>query len=90
LSTSCSDLISPESWSGSDAHYSASVEECGILADPIYTGSSITVGSALCALMKFCLHNKLIYKAIDELLKLLQILCITPNNSKEIFYSIQL
>lgn len=29
--------------------------------------------------MEFCLHNSLTYKAIDELLKLLQILCVSPN-----------
>ena len=33
----------------------------------------------ICAIMEFCLHNGLTYKAIDDLLKLLQIICASPN-----------
>ena len=56
-----------------------SLEECAILSEPFHAGSTLTVGTAVCAIMKFYLHNSLTFKATDELLKLLQILCVVPN-----------
>lgn len=79
LSTSGSDFISPESESSVDADFGASIEDCATLNEPVYSGSTLTVGAAVCAIMEFCIRNNLTYKAIDELLKLLQILCVSPN-----------
>lgn len=42
---------------------------------PLYPDADITLCGALCAIMQFCQSNKLTYKATDELLKLLHILC---------------
>ena len=60
-------------------YYNVSLEECEILSEPFHAGSTVTVASAVCAIMQFCLHNSLTFKAINELLKLLQILCVAPN-----------
>ena len=49
------------------------------LAKPLYEGSKITVATAVFAVMEFCINNHLSYKAMDDLLKLLQLLCISPN-----------
>ena len=46
---------------------------------PLYSGASITVCGAYCSTMQFATANKLTYTAIEELLKLLQILCPCPN-----------
>lgn len=60
-------------------HLNASLEECEVLSEPLYTGSNVTVGTTICAIMEFCLHNGLTYKATDALLKLLQLFCASPN-----------
>ena len=47
--------------------------------DPLYPGASITLCGALLAIMQFCRGNNLSYSAIDDLLKLLILLCPIPN-----------
>jgi len=37
------------------------------------------IGKAVLSVMQFCTVNYLTYKATDELLKLSQVLCITPS-----------
>ena len=63
---------------------SESEDESGIPSElrfmnkPFHDGSSITLCTAILAIMKFCICNHLSYKAMDDLLKLLNLLCITP------------
>ena len=42
---------------------------------PLYPGTSITVCAAYCAIMTYATANKLSYSAIENLLKLLHLLC---------------
>ena len=49
------------------------------LFEPLYLGSKISFCGAVCSIMQFCMMRKLSYTAIGELLKLLQVLCPTPN-----------
>ena len=56
------------------------LEESSDLFKPLYSGSSVTVCGAICSIMQYCIAYKLSYSAIGELLKLLQLLCPTPNH----------
>ena len=56
------------------------------LFDPLYPDASITLVGALCAVMKFCIANNLTYTAINELLKLLCILCPQASRLPNSFY----
>jgi hypothetical protein len=49
------------------------------ISKPVYEGANITVCGAYCSIMQYATANKLTYTAIEELLKLLQILCPCPN-----------
>ena len=42
---------------------------------PLYPGASITICAAYCAIMTYAIANKLSYSAIENLLKLLHLLC---------------
>lgn len=53
------------------------------LLTALYPDANITLVGALCAIMKFCIANKLTYMAIDELLKLLCIL--SPQTSRSFY-----
>ena len=69
-----------------DSDSSESEEDCNGLSDDyafmtesFYEGSNVTAGKAVLSVMEFCINDHLTYKATDELLKLLQVLCVTPN-----------
>ena len=62
-----------------DSHDSDIPEYFTCMNEPLHQGSTITLCTAILALMDFCLSNRLSYTAIDGLLKLLQLLCVTPN-----------
>ena len=47
---------------------------------PFYSGSSVTLCGAVSAIMNFCTSAKLSYVAIEKLLKLLDLLCPSPNS----------
>ena len=49
-------------------------------------GANITVCGAYCSIMQYATANKLTYTAIEELLKLLQILCPCPSALPTILY----
>lgn len=49
------------------------------LFKPVYSDSSVSLSGAVCAIMQFCIAHELSYTAMGELLKLLQLLCLTPN-----------
>ncbi len=53
---------------------------------PLYPGASVTVCGAYCSIMQYASANKLTYTAIEELLKLLQILCPCPNSLPTTLY----
>ena len=53
---------------------------------PVYCGANVTVFGAYCSIMQFATANKLTYSAIEELLKLLQILCPSPNQLPTTLY----
>jgi len=42
---------------------------------PLYPGASVTICAAYCAIMTYAIANKLSYSAIENLLKLLHLLC---------------
>ena len=47
--------------------------------EPLYPGATLTVCGAFCVIMQFCIANKLPYTGITDLLKLLSLLCPSPN-----------
>ena len=59
-----------------DSHDSDIPEYFACMNKPLHQGSTITLCTAILALMDFCLSNHLAYTAIDGLLKLLQLLCV--------------
>jgi len=59
------------------------------LYQPLYSGAEITICGAICAIMQFCTTYKLSYSAIGNLLKLLIILCPTPNHLPKSFYMLR-
>lgn len=65
--------------SGHEEDNDSMTSDYPFLTEPLYKDSSITVGETIIAVMQFCLNNHLTYKATDDLLKLLQVLCVTPN-----------
>ena len=48
--------------------------------EPLYPGATITICAAFCAIMLFAIKNKLSFTAIENLIKLLHLLC--PPSSK--------
>ena len=56
------------------------------LFSPLYPNANITICGALCSIMQFCIANNLTYTAIDELLKLLVIICPDSNFIPKSFY----
>lgn len=59
------------------------------LYQPLYNGAEITICGAICAIMQFCTTYKLSYSAISGLLKLLIVLCPTPNHLPKSFYMLK-
>jgi len=55
-------------------------------AESFHEGSDVTVGKAVMLVMQFSIDNHLTYKATGELLKLLQVLCVTPNRLPKSVY----
>ena len=55
----------------------------------MYAGSTVTAGAAVCAIMEFCLNNSLTFKAMDEMLKLLQIIIVHPNKLPRSLYTLR-
>ena len=53
---------------------------------PLYEDAKITLCGAICAIMKYSTTNKLTYKAISDLLKLLDALLPTQNLLPKSFY----
>ena len=58
----------------------------GSFLQPLYSGASVTVCGAYFSIMQYATANKLTYTAIEELLKLLQILCPSPNSLPTTLY----
>ena len=56
------------------------------LFSPLYPGASISLCAAMCAIMQFCIANKLSFTAIGELLKLLAVLLPSLNLLPRTFY----
>lgn len=59
------------------------------LRKPFYSGGDISLGGAVCAIMEFCVNNKLTYNAISDLLKLLHLLCLSPNKLPNSVYQLK-
>ena len=53
---------------------------------PLYPGSVLSVCAAYCLIMQFAIASKLSYTAIENLLKLLQLLCPSSNILPSSFY----
>ena len=71
-STNSDSSEAEEDINGSPADYA-------FMTESFHEGSSVTVGKAVLSVMQFCIDHHITYKATDELLKLLQVLCVTPN-----------
>ena len=56
---------------------------------PLYVDSRISVSGAICSIMHYCMAYKLPYTAIGELLKLLQLLCPSPNHLPASVYQLK-
>ena len=56
---------------------------------PLYVDSRISVSGATCSIMHYCMAYKLSYTAIGELLKLLQLLCPSPNHLPASVYQLK-
>ena len=56
---------------------------------PYHSGSSVSVCGAICAIMHFCTSARLSYTAIAELLKLLEVLCPSPNDLPKTVYQLK-
>lgn len=67
---------SPNSPDGTADHHGNTAD---LMFDPLYSGSSVTLCGAVSAIMNFCTSAKLPYNAIERLLKLLDLLCPSPN-----------
>ena len=57
--------------------------------DKIYDGSALSVCAFNCYVMKFAIKHCLTYKAIDDLLDLLNFLCPKPNRMPSSIYKLQ-
>ena len=56
---------------------------------PLYPGSVLSVCAAYCLIMQFAIASKLSYTAIENLLKLLQLLCPSSNILPSNFYQLK-
>lgn len=83
--TSDADSTVPESDSFESEDYNCNdlPADYAFMAESFKEGSSVTVGRAVLSVMEFCINNHL---ATDDLLKLLQVLCITPNKLPKSVY----
>ena len=70
----------------SEEDYNFSSADDDFMTGSFYEGSNITAAKAVLSVMQFCIENHLTYKATDELLRLLQVLCITPNKLPKSVY----
>ena len=60
-------------------HHDNFFSQTDSMFSPLYNGSSVTLCGAVSAIMNFCTSAKLSYVAIEKLLKLLDLLCPSPN-----------
>jgi len=89
-SDSCdTDSPAADSDSTESEDYNFSSADDAFMTGSFYEGSNITAGKAVLSVMQFCIDNHLTYKATDELLKLLQVLCITPNKLPKSVYHLK-
>lgn len=58
-------------------------------SEPFNSESDISLCAAICAVMEFCMNNKSTYNAIADLLKLLQLLCPSPNKLPKSVYQLK-
>ena len=86
---SYSDDQHDHSGSLSDETDNLSQNPSSTMFEPFYVGSSVSLCGAICAVMHFCRSNKLSYTAIADLLKLLEILCPTPNELPKTVYKLK-
>ena len=56
---------------------------------PLYPGSVLSVCAAYCLIMQFAIASKLSYTAIENLMKLLQLLCPSSNILPSSFYQLK-
>ena len=87
IDASCSDDSSFDDYSDSDDE--PIENDNPHLYQPLYSGAEITACGAICAIMQFCTTYKLSYTAIGGLLRLLIILCPTPNHLPRSFYMLK-
>lgn len=67
-------------------NFSELPENLAYATEALFEGSELSICGAVMAIMKFCLANHLSYKATDELLKLLHLLCPAPNKLPQSVY----
>lgn len=69
-------ISSPNSPDDTEDHH---VDPADSIFNPLYSGSSVSLCGAVSAIMNFCTSAKLPYTDIERLLKLLDLLCLSPN-----------
>ena len=57
--------------------------------EPLYPGAVVTICAAYCAIMTYAITNKLSYSSIENLLKLLHLLCPTSNHLPSSLYKLK-
>ena len=84
------DTLSPVSSSSTSHSKMDDLISDSHLFEPLYPGAEVTLCGAVCAIMVFWTKYKLPYIAIAGLLKLLGVLCPTPNYLSSSFYAIKI